>query len=86
MIFDFQIIVRFKLNYVIYKWLKIFKFCFLKVGEYDVKFYDCCNGQILKRNGLFWCCCGNMMIDYDKKFCCVGKGFNKRNKICCGGK
>lgn len=55
------------------------------LGEYDAKSHDCCNGQILKRNGSSWRCCGNLMIDYDKKSCCAGKGFNKRNKTCCGG-
>lgn len=72
-----------KLN--IYFFIRIYLFYFVD-GVYDVMIYDCCEGYLLKRNGLFWCCCGNKMIDYDIEFCCVGMNFIKRINKCCGGK
>lgn len=52
----------------------------------------CCNlklfknvlkGYFKKINGMFLCCCGMDMVNYNVENCCIGKRFNKRNKICC---
>ncbi|XP_062595470.1 galaxin-like [Saccostrea cucullata] len=54
-------------------------------GEYNPLTHDCCEGEIKRRNGSWWRCCGSIIINYEVENCCAGKGYHKRNEQCCGG-
>ncbi|XP_061173367.1 galaxin-like [Saccostrea echinata] len=56
-----------------------------KYGEYNPLTHDCCEGDLRRRSGSWWRCCGGEMINYEVENCCAGKGYNKRNEQCCGG-
>ncbi|XP_061173368.1 galaxin-like [Saccostrea echinata] len=61
-------------------------FLWCESGEYNPDTHDCCEGQLKKKNGSSWRCCGARIINYDVYGCCgAGHPYNKRNEQCCGG-